>query len=224
MRALFTILTLFLIAIIGGLVFIIYFERETLKESFAYCRDNVSKQGFPYRFWYGISRCFLSLSDLGVENLQQGKDQSLALNSNLSSSILLYSENPTPKVKEDFDVYLLLETGITAKNGGKVTLKFNPLYLRVVDAKPDENGIQVLKYQEYDQVNIRLADNTKGIIEVDLSTKDIKDVKSNGFALIKFKAIRKGETKVEIDPSSQINFLSKSSPSTAFENLSLNII
>lgn len=141
------------------------------------------------------------------------------------SVIKLYSESTNPKVNQEFNTFVLLETGDIAKNGGKIVIKYDPAILQVAKTSQAGDEDHILRFKDYDVVTTRSVSSSKGEIQIDLSTSNKSiNVSSNGFAFIKFKALKKGVTKIEVDPSSKIYFIDPNAKTEVnYDRILLNV-
>lgn len=140
-------------------------------------------------------------------------------------SVRLFTAHANISSGQEFELDILLESGSYPKNGGHVFVKYDPQLLQVEDDIPNTPGVQVLKYKGYDDVMVRSADNSLGIIEIDVRTKDRSaQVASNIFGVVRMKAVKSGKALIAVEPRSRIYFTDpNTNPQTKFDSLTLTI-
>lgn len=111
----------------------------------------------------------------------------------ITNTIILNGIPQEATVSSTFSVHVLLETKNSKHQGGKVVINFDPKILQVIDAAPKVEGIQNTHFAEYDTILSNTADNNKGVIILDVSTKDKQRIIESPYVgTITFQIIGKG--------------------------------
>lgn len=137
--------------------------------------------------------------------------------------------NPSAKLGDVLTTNIVLGNTKIPKKGAHLFIKYDPKVLQVQDKVASQSGVQIAvysKFSQFDLIKKRDADNTKGVVDIDMVNRDSnKIMESDYFATINFKPVGRGQTKIYIDKDlSTIYFLKPDlNPEISYKDAIVNI-